>query len=78
MNFIELDPNTGDITAVTGTTRKNLINFYSKNKAYNQISLQFNAIAPEIKGLQILPAKAVKKIIETMGLPSVKLEVDID
>lgn len=74
MTFIKLNPETGEISSVTGTTRAELKKFYKNERNFAKLSAEFNSIAPEIKGLQILPAQAVRKIIVGMGLPSAKID----
>ncbi|OBQ52864.1 hypothetical protein JJL45_09220 [Tamlana sp. s12] len=77
MTFIKLDPETGNIKAVTGTTRGELKKFYKCEKNFAKLSAEFNSIAPEIKGLTIFPAKVVRKIIEELGMPSEEIDMQV-
>jgi len=74
MNFIRLNPKTGELEAVTGATRSQLKTYYKNEKDFARLSKLFNQLAPEVKGLQIFPAGAVKKIIEGLGVPYVAID----
>lgn len=74
MSVFKIDPVTDEII-VFGTTRTELRKLYKDEYPFHSLDKMFNLCAPEIAGKQIIPSSAGKKILEEMGLGSVRLEL---